>query len=141
MRIVKAAHQRTRCKTEIPEGTKTKCVQSEKHTSDINNIVARAYKTGQLPVLTGRQPIPELPDHQTYQDMMNKVVFAQQSFERLPAAIRAAFENKPERMLEHLGNKDRHPDVTKLFQDHGILEKPPVAPNPTPEAANPPIGD
>lgn len=127
-RFVKAAHARTRVITDIPEDTKTRCVQSEKNSSDINNIVARAYKTGQLPILTGRQPMAELPNHETYQDMLNQVVFAQQSFERLPSAVRSAFDNDPVRMLQQLADDKRHPDVTKLFQAHGILETPPPAP-------------
>lgn len=90
-RQIKQPQERTRTITQIPSDTKTKCVQSEKHASDINNIVARAYKTGQLPILTNRQPIPELPDHATYQDMMNKIVFAQQKFEQLPSNIRTDF--------------------------------------------------
>ena len=99
MRELKSAYSRTRVITEIPADTKTKAVQSERDHADINHIVARAYKTGQLPILVNRQPIPELPQVQTYQDMLNKVVFAQQAFERLPSAIRAEFENKPEKLL------------------------------------------
>lgn len=133
MRELKSAYSRTRVQTEQPAERKTKCVQSERHHADINNIVARAYKTGQLPLLVNRQPIPELPEAQTYQDMLNKVVFAQQSFERLPASIRAEFENKPEKLLEALHAKEKSPELTQKLQNLGLLEIPPPKPEkPTP---------
>lgn len=128
MRELKTAYSRTRVITQQPEDRKTKCVQSERHHADINNIVARAYKTGQLPLLVNRQPIPQLPEAQTYQDMLNKVVFAQQSFERLPASIRSEFENKPEKLLEALHDKKKSPELTKKLQELGLLEVPPPKP-------------
>jgi hypothetical protein len=82
-RRVKNPYERTRVVTKVKE-RRTKAVQSERKSADINNIVARAYQTGQLPVLMGRQHIEQLPDVESYQDAMNKVVFAQQQFERLP---------------------------------------------------------
>lgn len=125
MRELKPAYHRTRVQSEQPDERKTKCVQSERHHADINNIVARAYKTGQLPLLVNRQPIPQLPEAQTYQDMLNKVVFAQQSFERLPASVRAEFENKPEKLLEALHSKKKSPELTQKLQNLGLLEIPP----------------
>ena len=47
-RRVKQPYERTRTQTDVPS-RKTKAVQSEKKHSDINNIVARAHKTGQFP--------------------------------------------------------------------------------------------
>lgn len=139
-RSVKLAHSRTRVQTETPKDAKTKCVQSEKNNADINNIVARAFKSGQLPILN-RQPLPELPDHQTYQEMMNKVVFAQQSFERLPAEVRVLFANDPAKMLECLADKKRKTEHTEIFQQHGILETPPPAPvEPPPAPKDEPAG-
>ena len=128
MRELKSAYSRTRVITEIPADTKTKAVQSERDHADINHIVARAYKTGQLPILVNRQPIPELPQAQTYQDMLNKVVFAQQAFERLPSAIRAEFENKPEKLLQALHDMNKSPELTKKLQNLGLIEMPPPEP-------------
>ena len=65
MRTIKPAYHRTQVQAVIPDDNKTKAVQSERDHADINNIVARAYKTGQLPILVNRQPIPELPEAQT----------------------------------------------------------------------------
>lgn len=135
-RKVKTAYQRDRVVTQIPDERKTKAVQSEKKRSDINNIVSRAYKTGQLPVLMNRQPLPNLPQFESYQDALNKVVFAQQQFERLPVAIRNEFSNKPENMLKAIDKSVKDSVVKARLQEIGILEKPePVAesgqPSPT----------
>lgn len=121
---IKAAYHRTRVVSEFPEERKTRAVQSEAKHSDINNIVAKAFKTGQLPVLMNRQPIPDLPDAMTYQDMLNKVVFAQQQFERLPSAVRAEFGNKPENMLTAIAQSKDNEGIAKKLQEMGVLEKP-----------------
>lgn len=121
---IKPAYSRIRITTDIPEHRKTKCVQSEKKNADINNIVARAYQSGQLPVLMNRQPLPDLPTEATYQDMLNKVVFAQQAFERLPSNIRAEFENKPEKMLKAIEHSREDEKLKAKLQEYGILDKP-----------------
>lgn len=126
MRIVKKFGQRDRVITEITE-TRTKCVQSEARASDINNIVAKAYKTGQLPVLMGRQHIPDLPDVESYQDAMNKVVFAQQQFERLPSAIRAEFANSPQNMLAAVQASSSNPELKSKLEKLGIINPSPLA--------------
>lgn len=124
---VKSRGERTRVQTShnTPE---TKAVQSEKKSSDINNIVARAIKTGQLPVLMSRQPIEQLPDAQTYQEMLNQVVFAQQSFERLPAEIRSEFHNDPVNLLTAVSEAEGNEALTKKLQSMGILEIPEPSP-------------
>lgn len=126
-RKIKSAYTRTRVKTS-PKSTKTKAVQSEKHASDINNIMARAHKTGQLPVLMNRKEAQPLPDGQTYQDALNKVVYAQQQFEQLPSNIRTIFENDPVKMLEALSQSDKNADVKVKLQEIGLLEIPPAPP-------------
>jgi phage internal scaffolding protein len=123
-RKIKKAYTRTRVKTQIPEERKTKAVQSERKNSDINHIVAKAYKTGQLPVLMNRKPIEQMPDELTYQEALNKVVFAQQQFEQLPSAIRAEFENKPENMLAAISRSEKEPAVKAKLQEMGIMERP-----------------
>lgn len=129
---VKPPHTRTRVQTEITD-TKTKCVQSEAKNADINNIVAKAYKTGQLPILMNRQPMTELPDVESYQDAMNKVVFANQAFERLPSAIRNEFGNDPSNMLRAVHNSETSPETKAKLQRLGILNMPPAEPLSVPE--------
>lgn len=111
---VKTRTERTRIKTSAPHpDLKNKCIQSEKKNQDINNIVARAHVTGHLPVLMQRQPIQQLPDSMTFQEAMDKVVHAQQSFERLPAEIRIKFDNDPKKLLKALEDPKKNLDLLK----------------------------
>lgn len=136
---VKAPYERTRVVTD-PGERQTKCVQSERDSSDINNIMARAYKTGKIPVLMNRQPLPEMPDVGTYQDMLNKVVFAQQSFEKLPSAIRVEFENKPEKMLQAIEQSANDPVLCQKLADLGLVNPPaPVEPAPVDPPVDPKV--
>lgn len=125
-RKIKPAYTRTRVKTEGDPERKSKTVQSEKHASDINNIMARAHKTGQLPVLMGRPEIQPLPDGQTYQDALNKVIHAQQTFEQLPSEIRTVFDNDPKMMLHALEQSASDPKVKENLQQLGLLDTPVV---------------
>lgn len=120
-RTVKKGYKRQRVQTKIKD-TKTRVVQSEKDSSDINNIVARAHHTGQLPVLN-KQHIEVMPDVQSYQDAMNKVVFAQQAFEQLPSQIRAKFDNDPSKMLEAISASSTNPEIKDQLTEIGLFEK------------------
>ena len=129
-REIKSGYARTRVITEISD-TKTRAVQSEAKFCDINHIVAKAHQTGQLPVLMGRTPIEEMPSAATYQDMMNTIVAAQQKFERLPAAVRSAFDNKPQNMLAALEHSKNDEKLADQLRDIGLLaQKEPSAPVP-----------
>jgi len=118
-RTIKSAHQRDRVKTYGDPDRKTKAVQSEKHASNINNIVAKAHVTKQLPVLMHRQPIENLPTDLSYQDALNKVVYAQQSFARLPSEIRTKFDNDPAKLLQALQDPTKNLD---LLVEASVLE-------------------
>jgi len=126
MRQVKSPHERTRVITEIAD-PKTRAIQSEARNSDINHIVAKAYQTGQMPVLMNRQPLPDMPNVESYQDAMNKVVFANQAFERLPSAIRAEFANSPQNMLYAVENSHNNPELKSKLEKLGLLNPPPPA--------------
>nr|QJB21126.1 MAG: internal scaffolding protein [Microvirus sp.] len=133
-REIKSGYARTRVMTEISD-TKTRAVQSEAKFCDINHIVAKAHQTGQLPVLMGRTPIEEMPTASTYQEMMNTIVAAQQKFERLPAAVRSAFDNKPQNMLAALEASKKDEKMATQLREIGLL-------NPLAEPVAPvPVGD
>lgn len=133
MTKVKPSGTRTRVITQIPEDTKSRVVQSEKKNCDINNIVARAKQTGQLPVLMGREPIVDLPNQQTYQEMLNTVVNAQQQFARLPSAIRNQFDNKPENMLNALHLSTTDEKTADTLREMGLLNPKTLEPEAKPQ--------
>lgn len=125
---IKPSRTRSRVVTQIDPEAKSKVLQSEKKHADINNIVARAKETGQLPVLMGRNPITELPDSTTYLDMMNKVVEARQSFERLPSGVRNLFDNDPAKLLATLDASRTDEKISTQLRELGILNALPPAP-------------
>lgn len=131
MSKIKPHGTRTRVQTDNPE-PKSRVIQSEAKNCDINTIVARAKQTGTLPVLMGREPIAELPTAATYLDMMNQVVQARQQFERLPAAIRNQFDNKPENLLATLEASQKDTKIADNLREIGILN--PKEETPPPEA-------
>lgn len=130
-RSVKIRYDRRRVVTDVPD-RKTRALQSEKRNSDINHIVAKAIETRQLPVMMNREPLPEMIPAATYQDMLNTVVFAQQSFERLPAEVRQSFANKPENMLAAIEQAKDNPklrsDLVNLGLMNPLSEQAPSAP-------------
>ena len=92
---------------------KTKCIQSARDEQNINYIVSKAVKTGMLPVLMSREPMQALPDVDSYQDALNRVVYAQQEFEKLPSLVRREFGNDPSRLLEALSNPKENLELLK----------------------------
>lgn len=101
-------------------------VQSERDECDINTIVRRFGLTGELP---GDLAMPQsgdftgLPDFHT---AMNMVRSAQEEFLRVPADIRARFNNDPQ-MLMNFVDDDANRDEAKRL---GLLKPDPVKPDP-----------
>ena len=73
-----------------------------------------------------RQVIPEMPDVESYQEALNKVVFAQQAFEQLPSNIRAEFENRPDKMLAAFDKAEKDPQLKGKLQEIGLLPSSPA---------------
>lgn len=120
-RKIKKAYTRTRVTTEN-SSNKTRCVQSERKNSDINNIVGRAYQTGMMPTLN-REALA-LPTALSYQESLNKIVSANQAFERLPSQIRDEFSNNPENLLTAVEQSKSNPELKSKLQQLGVLNTP-----------------
>ncbi|AXL14563.1 internal scaffolding protein [Microviridae sp.] len=83
--------------------------QSDKDKCDVNLILKKFEKTGQLPS-NGSQPIygdfSNMPD---YNKALNSIINAQDKFYNLPAEIRALFSNDPAQLIKFVDdpkNKD-----------------------------------
>lgn len=75
--------------------------QSHAKECDVNFIMKRFQKTGQLPVSKTAQPVYiDVTNLTDFQDMHNKVAAARQKFEALPAAEREKYGNKVEKWIE-----------------------------------------
>lgn len=96
-----------------------KTKQASKDECDINQIMKRYAKTGQLPpgMGTGRYG-----DFSTYEDFLSAQIVvktAEIQFNSLPAQVRQRFNNDPANLLEFVGNPDNLEEARKL----GLLKE------------------
>lgn len=93
--------------------------QSFKDECDIGNIMKRYLRTGVLTHLTSLQArygdLSNLPDYHT---ALNTVIQAQDSFDALPAVIRARFFNDPGQFMDFVSNPENRDEMVKL----GMIE-------------------
>lgn len=98
-----------------------KAQQQYKEECDINTIVRRFGLTGQLPEnlrmpLTG--DFVDVPDFQT---ALNLVISAQDEFMKVPADVRARFNNDPGELMAFLEDDKNRDEAIKL----GLVNAPP----------------
>lgn len=100
---------------------------------DINTIVQRFLKTGEMPpnVNFGEIDVSEVGD---FHDALNIVRAAQEEFNRLPSRVRERFNNEPARLMEFVNSESHRAEALAL----GLLKpqeptpEPAPAPQPTP---------
>jgi len=121
-------------------GDESRAIQSAKDTCDINTIVRRfgvGVTASASAVAPRYEDFSEVVD---FKSAMDAVARAGEAFDAFPSAIRAHFQNDPQRMLAFVENDSNYDEAIKLG-----LVKPraaPVAPQvtPGPEPAKPAPG-
>lgn len=102
------------------ETSKGRTRQSDLQMSDINTIMAKYQKTGELPT-KGREAffanVSEMPDFRTALDMVHA---AEDAFMSLPASMRARFENDPAKFLDFTTNPANRDELVSM----GLLDAP-----------------
>ncbi|WNK12423.1 MAG: internal scaffolding protein [Microvirus sp.] len=89
-------------------------VQSQKDESDINTIVRRFGLTGQLPTNV-RVPLDEeFVDVMDYRSALDAIRQADASFYRMPAGIRARFDNDPAAFVEFCSDSSNLDEMRKM---------------------------
>lgn len=92
----------------------SKAQQSFAEEADINTIVKRFGLTGQLPSNI-RMPIngdfSDLPD---FRQAMDMIVQARESFDAMPAAVRARFHNDPAEFVDFCSREENRDEAVKL---------------------------
>lgn len=86
---------------------------AEQDDANINKMVDRALKTG-VPLqqkFDGSFGVSEVND---YKEAMDLIASAQQDFEALPSKIRLRFGNRPEQLLEFLGDAKNRAEAEDL---------------------------
>lgn len=140
MAVIKRPYQereRHGFETEGPSRTK----QDQKEDCDINLIVRRHAQTGFVNHVTRRVPTyGDVSEMVSLQDALEEVRAAQDEFEGLPAAVRAAALNDPVRFLELLASEEG----VEVLRDAGLEFREPdqvEVPVLSPQADVPPAGD
>jgi len=124
----------------FPKQGRTK--QSFKPECDINSILAKYNKTGQLPGLIKENPqYGDFSDARTYQESLNLVLLAQEQFEALPALVRKRFNNEPESFLAFAEDPTNGEELVKMglatIREPASSGEPSGASNKTPSPAVP----
>lgn len=103
------------------EKSRTKqCFRDE---CDINNIMSKYVKTGQLPSLIKENPqYGDFSEPLDYQKALDLVSFADEQFSALPSGLRKKFSNDPLEFLNFVHN----PDNIQEMYDLGLAVKPVV---------------
>lgn len=99
---------------------------------DINTIMRRYARTGQLPNVNMNPAYADVSDLPDYLDALNIVIEAQHNFAELPAKLRERFNHDPGQLLAFLADKANLDEAVQL----GLVNAPP-APAPTSASAPP----
>lgn len=96
--------------------------QAHKDECDIHKILKQYKKTGIITHITQRQALyADLPSSMDYQEAIETMRTAQESFSELPSSVRERFGNDPFNLLAALGD----PNMKAELQELGILTAPP----------------
>jgi len=114
---------------------------AHKDECDVNNVLRRYDQTGLIThVNTAVARYGDFSEINEYQESLNLVIEAQQSFGALPSAIRERFANNPGKFLEFVTNPANIDEMCDL----GLAEKrspEPTLNQPTPKAETEPRGE
>lgn len=103
-------------------------VQSDRDEADINKIIQRIQKTGQIPPMIGKEPFyGDVSEFGDLQENIIKIQKADELFMTFPADVREKFENDKVKMIEFLADENNREEALKL----GLIQK---RPDPEPEA-------
>jgi phage internal scaffolding protein len=104
---------------------------------DINRIMMQFGKTGELPQIAGAV-FGDFNSTQTYHEMQNTLIEAQNAFKTLPASVRKEFNNDPGAVIDFLNdpaNRDKAIELGlvdgKITAQEAVIE--------TPKGENPPL--
>lgn len=103
------------------KGPKNSKVQQHfKDECDINQIVSKFLKTGEIKQEMRNHTYGDFSEGLQYREAMNRIIKADDEFQRLPAAIRKRFGQDPGQLIEFLNDEKNREEA----QEIGLIEKP-----------------
>lgn len=102
-------------------------IQSAAEEADINTIVRRFNLTGQLPTDLAMPQSGDFTNIPDFHSAMNLIRQTQEEFLRIPADIRARFNNDPQSFMAFFEDEKNRDEAIKL----GFVVPPPAPPAPT----------
>ena len=104
--------ERIRVQREFCGPTRTE--QSHKGKCDVNNVIRRYRKTGDLPRRLESGVYGDFTSVTDYHSCLGRIQDARDDFMAIPSAIRRRFANDPARLIEFLSNDDNRAEAEKL---------------------------
>lgn len=103
------------------QGGPSKTKQSFKDETDINKLMDRYAKTGQVPAVNNRQPQYGYAPSADFQEALELVQNAKTMFSELPSKVRQNFDNDPAKLLAFVENPENGPEQ---YAAAGLTEAP-----------------
>jgi phage internal scaffolding protein len=113
---------------------KTLTQQQFKDEADINNIIDRFVKTGDLPQVSTLPTFQNFEGIFDYHTAQNALIEAEKAFMTLPAKIRDSFDNDPQQLIEFISDESNREAAIEL----GIVQAPQPTGAPLTEGGNTP---
>lgn len=125
-KVINAKTKPLDCQKAVELGEKVLVEQTHKDEVDINRIVARhgmdlISKTNQM-----QQFRFDDVTNNDFQEVMNFMLSAAESFESIPKEVRKMFDNDPAKFVDYAVNPDNH----KQMQEWGLADKDAPPPDP-----------
>lgn len=113
----------------LPGVSFTQPTQTQRHfraDCDINNIMAKFFRSGQFPHLNAASAsFGDVSEEFTFRDAQNYIIEAEERFLDLPAKLRKRFDNDPAKLLDFLGDAENLDEAIRL----GLVEAPRTSPS------------
>lgn len=104
----------------FPEGS-SKTKQSEMDACDINKIMSRYRDKGILPRMIKANPMyGDFTDVPSYEESLQRVIFAQEQFAALPSSLRDRFSNDPSQFSRFASDPRNASELIEM----GLASKP-----------------